>query len=58
MIAPAPGNKNNVSTTVIPPAAVSAAPANYRGLAFSIGYIKSLRDRVEDEAGNYQNAPI
>jgi len=59
MIAPAPGNNNNnVSTKVTPPAAVSAAPANYRGLAFSIGYIKSLRDRVEDEAGNYQNAPI
>ena len=57
MITPPPrNNNNNASVTIIPPAA-SAAPTNYRGLAFSIGYIKSLRDRVEDEAGNYQNAP-
>jgi len=57
MITPPPrNNNNNASVTIIPPAA-SAAPTNYRGLAFSIGYIKSLRDLVEDEAGNYQNAP-
>jgi mannonate dehydratase len=61
MIAPAPRNNNNNATAAVTPSAttaLAAAPANYRGLAFSIGYIKSLRDRVEDEAGNYQNAPI
>ncbi len=63
MIAPPAGrtNNNNASAAGTPPATPPspAAPAtDYRGLAFSIGYIKSLRDRVEDEAGNYQNAPI
>ena len=53
-------NNNNAAATTTPPANTTpaAVPAtDYRGLAFSIGYIKSLRDRVEDEAGNYQNQP-
>lgn len=57
MIAAPRRNNNNANAAATPPAASTAAPVNYRGLAFSIGYIKSLRDRVEDEAGNYQNAP-
>ena len=56
MIAPPVGRGNNNATVTATPS-VPAQTADYRGLAFSIGYIKSLRDRVEDEAGNYQNAP-
>ena len=49
MITPPRTNTNNPNpgTPVNTP---TPAPNNNRGLAYSIGYIKSLRDRVEAEA--------
>ena len=51
MIAPAPRTNNNPNASTPPVNTPTPSPNNNRGLAYSIGYIKSLRDRVEAEAG-------